>query len=96
LEEEHTKVSREIKELQTKGAIVEAWLSPLSFVSQIFLVEKKVGTEASDKPQGPQQLCEDGTFQDGGPPLPDLIQKSDRMVKLDVPVHQENQCLLQF
>jgi len=79
-EEEHAKISQEIKKLQVKGAIVEAQLSPLSFVSQIFLVEKKGGTEAGDKPQGPQQLCEDGAFQDEGPAS---SPKSNPEVRLD-------------
>ena len=41
--EEHAKISQEIKELLDKGAIVEAPLSTGSYISQIFLVEKKGG-----------------------------------------------------
>ena len=37
------KISQEIKELLTKDAIVEAQLSTSSYISQIFLVEKKGG-----------------------------------------------------
>ena len=39
--EEQEMISQEIKELLAKDAIVETTLSPESFVSQIFLVEKK-------------------------------------------------------
>ena len=42
-QEEHAKISQEIRELQAKGAIVEAPLTQISIVSQIFLVEKKGG-----------------------------------------------------
>ena len=38
---------------------MEAQLSTGIFISEIFLVEKKGRTEASYKPQGPQQFCED-------------------------------------
>ena len=41
-QEEHVKISQEIKELQAKAAIVEAPPTQISFVSQI-LVEKKGG-----------------------------------------------------
>jgi len=41
--EEQTKISQEVMELLAKGAIIEARPSPLSYVSQIFLVEKKGG-----------------------------------------------------
>jgi len=104
-EEEHAKISQEIKELQAKGAIVEAQLSPLSFVSQIFLVEKKGGGQ---RPvinlKGLNNFVKMEHFKmEGLHLLPDLIQKSDWMVKLDlkdaylqVPIHQEHQCLLQF
>ena len=40
---EHSKISQEISELLVKGAIVEAQLTTGSFISQIFLVEKKGG-----------------------------------------------------
>ena len=44
--EEQGKISEEIKELLSKGAIVEATISKESFVSQIFLVEKKEGGQS--------------------------------------------------
>ena len=34
-------VSAEVKDLVTKGAVVETNLTPNSFVSQLFLAEKK-------------------------------------------------------
>ena len=41
--EEQEKISQEVQELVTKGEVVETTLSKKSFVSQIFLVEKKEG-----------------------------------------------------
>ena len=41
--EEREKISQEVQELVTKGEVVETTLSKKSFVSQIFLVEKKEG-----------------------------------------------------
>ena len=46
-------------------------MSQESFVSQIFLVEKKEGgTEKSSEPQGSQQLHKNGAFQDEGVAYP--------------------------
>ena len=52
-----------------------------SKVSQIFLVEKKGETEASNKSQGPKLLYK-GKMK-GLHLLPDLVQSQDWMVKLD-------------
>lgn len=41
LEDKQIKISQDTKELLAKGAIVEAKLSTCSYISQIFLVEKK-------------------------------------------------------
>ena len=41
LVEEHAKITQEVSDLLTKGAIVETQVSTESYVSQLFLVEKK-------------------------------------------------------
>ena len=88
-----------------KGAIVETTLSKNSFVSQIFLVEKK---ERGQRPV--INLKSLNTFvrtehfkMEGLHILPDLIQAQDCMIKMDpkdaylqVPIHREHQHLLQF
>jgi len=57
----------EVRELLSKGAVIETSPSPGSFVSQIFLEEKKGGgTETGHKPEGSQ--CETRAFQNGGSP----------------------------
>jgi len=103
--EEQTKISQEVKELLAKGAIIEAQLSPQSYVSQIFLVEKKGGGQ---RPvinlKGLNNYVRTEHFKmEGLHLLPDMIQPADWMVKLDlkdaylqVPIHQEHQSLLQF
>ena len=68
--EEHIKITMGVSDLLTKGAIVESQESTGGYVSQIFLVEKRGGTEASNKPQGPQLLHKSRTFQDGRPSSP--------------------------
>ena len=103
--EEKGKISEEIKELLSKGAIVETTISQKSFVSQIFLVEKK---EGGKRPV--INLKALNTFvrrehfkMEGLHTLPDLIQAQDWMIKLDlkdaylqVPIHPDCQNLLQF
>ena len=42
-QEKHALVTQEVQELLSKGAIVESIPSPMSFISQIFLVEKRGG-----------------------------------------------------
>ena len=87
------------------GAIVETTLSKNSFMSQIFLVEKK---EGGQRPV--INLKSLNTFvrtehfkMEGLHILPDLIQAQDWMIKMDlkdaylqVPIHKEHQHLLQF
>ena len=69
--EEKHKISQEVLELLEKGAIVEAQLTQGSFVSQIFLVEKKEGgLKTGSQPQEPQLLHTNGALQDGGAPHP--------------------------
>ena len=63
---EHSKISQEISELLAKGVIVEAQLSIGSFISHWW--KRKGGTEASHKPERPQQLCKDRALQDGRAP----------------------------
>ena len=49
-QDKHALVTQEVQELLIKGAIVETIPSPVSFVSQIFLVKKKRGgTMTSDQ-----------------------------------------------
>ena len=103
--EEQGKISEEIKELLSKGAIVEATISKESFVSQIFLVEKK---EGGQRPvinlKSLNNFVKTEHFKmEGLHNLPDLIQQDDWMIKLDlkdaylqVPIHQECHHLLQF
>jgi len=104
-QEEHAKISQEIKELLDKGAIVEAPLSTGSYITQIFLVEKKGGGQ---RPvinlKGLNSFVKMEHFKmEGLHILPDLIQQGDWMIKLDlkdaylqVPIHKDNQHLLQF
>ena len=103
--EEWEKISQEVKELLAKGAVVETTVSKESFVSQIFLVEKK---EGGQRPV--INLKSLNTFvrtehfkMEGLHILLDLIQAQDWMIKMDlkdaylqVPIHQEYQHLLQF
>jgi len=103
--EEQGKISEEIKGLLAKGAIVETTISKESFVSQIFLVEKK---EGGQRPV--INLKSLNTFvrtehfkMEGLHILPDLIQAGNWMIKLDlkdaylqIPIHQECRHLLQF
>jgi len=103
--EEQKKISEEIKELLAKGAIRETTLTADSFVSQIFLVEKKGGGQ---RPvinlKGLNSFVKTEHFKmEGLHILPHLIQKNDWMVKMDlkdaylqIPIHQESQHLLQF
>jgi len=64
--EQKAMITKEVKELLAKGSVVESIPSQEGFVSQIFLVEKREGTEAGNKPEGTQQVCEARTFQNGG------------------------------
>ena len=103
--ENATLITAEVAELVSKGAIVETQLSPDSYVSQIFLVEKKDGGQ---RPvinlKGLNQFVVQEHFKmEGLHLLPDLLQPKDWMAKLDlkdaylqVPIHQSHQHLLTF
>jgi len=92
--------------VSAKGAIIKTQLSPLSFVSQLFLVEKKGrgGQRPAINIKGLNNFVTMEHFKmEGLHLLPDLIQLADWMVKLDlkdaylqVPIHKDHQCLLQF
>jgi len=56
-------VDKEILELLEKNAIVESFLTPDSFVSNIFLVPKRGRTQAGDKFKGTELVFEISTFQ---------------------------------
>ena len=98
-------VTLEVTELLSKGAIVETQLTPHSFVSQIFLVEKKDGGR---RPvinlKGLNQFVRVEHFKmEGLHLLPDLLQSGDWMVKMDlkdaylqVPINPCHQPLLSF
>ena len=98
-EEKHNKISQELTELLAKGAIVEAQLSLGRFISQW---KRKGGAEASHKPEGPQQLCEDRALQDGRAPRLTRINPARGLddqagFKGHIPPGpKEYQCLLQF
>ena len=86
--EEQAKISQEVMELLAKGAIIEARPSPLSYVSQIFLVEKK-GGGGGQRPvinlYGLNNFVKMEHFKmEGLHLLPDIIQLADWMVKLDL------------
>jgi len=98
-------ITAEVAELLSKGAIVETQLCPDSYVSQIFLVEKKDGGQ---RPvinlKGLNQFVKQEHFKmEGLHLLPDLLQPGDWMAKLDlkdaylqVPIHPDHQPLLTF
>ena len=66
-QEKHALVTQEVQELLSKGAVVESIPSPMSFISQIFLVEKGGGATTSDQPKGFEPICVSGTLQNLGP-----------------------------
>ena len=79
-------VTLEVTGLLSKGAIMEIQLTPHSFVSQIFLVEKKDGGQ---RPvinlKGLNQFVRVEHFKiEGLHLLPDLLQSRDWMVKMDL------------
>ena len=103
--EEKHKISQEVQELLEKGAIVEAQLTQGSFVSQIFLVEKKEGgLRPVVNLKNLNCFIKTEHFKmEGLHTLPYLIQSQDWMIKMDlkdaylqIPVCQEHQHLLQF
>ena len=85
-QENSSLVTLEVTELLSKGAIVETQLTPHSFISQIFLVEKKDGGQ---RPvinlKGLNQFVRVEHFKmEGLHLLPDLLQSGDWMVKMDL------------
>ena len=98
-------ISSEVRNLLSKGAVIETIPSPGSFVSQIFLVEKK---EGGQRPvinlKALNMFVKHEHFKmEGLHTLPDLIQLEDWMIKLElkdaylqVPIHTDHQHLLQF
>ena len=96
--EEHINLSQEIKELLTKGAIVEAQMSISSYISQIFLLKKKGGVQRLViNLKDLNNFVKSEHFKmEGIHVLPDLIQQGDWMIKLDLkdaylqlPIHKE-------
>ena len=87
-----------------KGAVIKTTVSATSFISQLFLIEKKGGTTSSHQPEGTEPVCTGGALQNGRVTSPpDLIQQGDWMIKMDmkdvylqVPIHEAHQCFLQF
>lgn len=103
--EAQAQISTEILELLTKGAITETPLTPQSYVSQIFLVEKKDGGKRLViNLKGLNCYVKTEHFKmEGLHLLPDLLQSQDWMVKLDlkdaylqIPIHPDYQHLLTF
>ena len=104
-QENSSLVILELTELLSKGAIVETQLTPHSFVSQLFLVEKKDdGQRPVINLKGLNQFVRAEHFKmEGLHLLPDLLQSGDWMVKMDlkdaylqVPINQCHQPLLSF
>ena len=103
--ENHAMVSQEVQELLIKGAIVGTTPSPASFISQIFLIEKKGGgyRPVINLKCLNQFVRVEHFKMEGLHLLPDLIQQGDWMMKLDlkdaylqIPIHPNHQLLLQF
>ena len=94
----------EVQDLLTKGAVVRVGMVIGSYVSQIFLVEKKGGQRPVIDLKGLNNFVNAEHFKmEGLHTLPDLIQSQDWMVKLDlkdaylqVPIHQDHHRFLQF
>jgi len=100
--ESKLQITTEMLELLTKGVIVETQQLPHSFVSQLFLVEKKVGPVINLKCLN--QFVKTEHFKmEGLHLLPDLLQPQDWMVKMDlkdtylqIPIHPDYQNLHTF
>jgi len=103
--ESKTQITTEVLELLVKGAIAETQLTQQSYVSQIFLVEKKDGGQ---RPvinlKGLNQFVKTEHFKmEGLHLLPGLLQPQDLMIKmnlkdtyLQIPIHPNYQHLLTF
>ena len=76
-------ISSEVRELLSKGTVIETTPSPGSFVSQIFLVEKKEGGQRPviNLRALNMYIKHEHFIMEG---LPDLIQSEDWMIKLDL------------
>ena len=104
--ENMVQITTEVTELINKGAIIETQVTPQSFVSQIFLVEKNDGGQrpvVNLKCLNPYMKTEHFKMEGLHLLLPDLLQVQDWMVKLDlkdaylqVPIHPDHQHLLTF
>ena len=66
---DQTLITEEVQELLAKQAIRESQLSPNSFISELFLVEKREWAKASGQSEGSKQFCALRALQDGRPPL---------------------------
>ena len=79
-------ISTEIGELLSKGAVVETTPSQGSFVSQIFLVEKKEGGQrlVINLKTLNTSVKHEHFKMEGLHTLPDLIQQKEWMIKLDL------------
>ena len=93
------------EEVLAKQAIKESQLSPNSFISQLFLVEKKGdGQRPVVNLKALNNFVRSEHFKmEGLHILPDLIQTKDYRIKLDlkdaylqIPIHRDHQHLLQF
>ena len=104
-EEKCSQIAREVRELLSKGAIEETQLEPGSFISQIFLAEKKGGgyRPVVNLKELNQFVKPEHFKMEGLHLLPSLMQQGDYMVKLDlkdaylqVPIHPDHHQFLQF
>ena len=98
-------IAAEVAELLFKVAVVETRLSPDSYVSKIFLVEKKDGGQRPviNLKDLNQFVKQEHFKMEGLHLLPDLLQPGDWMTKMDlkdaylqVPIHSSHQTLLTF
>jgi len=98
-------ITTEVAELLSKGAIVETQVTPESFISQLFLVEKKGGGQRPviNLKCLNQYVRTEHFKMEELHLLPDLLQYQDWMVKMDlkdaylqVPIHSDHQHLLSF
>ena len=83
---DHALITEEVQELLAKQASREAQISPNSFISQLFLVEKK---RSGQRPVVNLKalnsfMCSEHFKMEGLHIFPDLIQTGDYMIKLDL------------